>query len=120
MKRYDILNAREAIKKLSETVGFPSGTLKMRKLLKPFREEIMDWEKAKNDMITKTGKKDENGNISIVPGTKEYKAYVDWSEKEQDQEVEIKTKPIPEEDLEVAMLSVNELESLIPLGLYKE
>lgn len=120
-KRSAIVGMDNTIKRLAEGTGYPSGTITVRKILKPFQEEIKDWKQAREDFITKNGKKDEKtGTISISSTDQEtIIKYLEWENKELNEEVSFEIKnTLTEDDLNCVELSPKDIDLLVEVGLF--
>lgn len=122
MKLETLLSNQDGLKKLTSATGFKNGrVLQIRRMIKPLLSEIKEWDKIRDDYIKENGTPNEVGNPSIEFGTPEFKEFVEWQRDCFKQEISVgDIKPLSDEEIEALNPSIDEIEQLEALGLYKD
>jgi vacuolar-type H+-ATPase subunit I/STV1 len=117
MKLGVIVNNRQVIDKLVQPTLPGDKALKLRRAIKQYRDELQHFDDEKNSYIQKYGK-----DNAITPDMSEaFEGIMKLMNEMAESEAQIKTGfVLSDEDIKSMEFSVQDIDSLVALGLYKE
>lgn len=116
-----LINNQERFNEIRNQKISGKNIFSIRKKLKPFTEELKEWEELRSNYIKENAKsKDESGNPVIKEKDEELPIFLNWANEVFASKLEKSKVPFTKSEIEEFNLSDIDLDFLSEIGLYNE